>query len=218
MKKAKFILILVLLFAGAFAQKKSLWQKIHRNLSLDVGYRFNNDFTIYYKDLKPFYFSAATVDLQFKFSKSEIIAGIRYMPFLNSIKPELGYNFYLQHDPESKFNYFLHTTIFYNNYSYNNQVGYENYNYRWKGIYPTGYSSAKFHSFVQDFGLGIKMGFNHALSADFIFGGGYFYGKLDFVEGTELKSRLKKTYTGIQYGARFSIKFLLGHKAPKDDE
>lgn len=217
MKRKFVILFFVAACSSAFAQK-AFWQKIHRNLSLNLGYRFNNDFTIYYKDLKPFYYSAAFLDLQFKFNKSEIIAGIRYMPFLSAIKPEFGYNYYLHHDPESKFNYFLHTTVFYNTYSYNNQVGYENYNYHWKGIYPADYATARFQSFIQDFGLGIKMGFTHALSADFIFSGGYFYGKRDFVEGALLKDRLKEEYWGIQYGARFSLKFLLGHKAPKDDD
>ncbi|MBC7864876.1 MAG: hypothetical protein IAF38_18015 [Bacteroidia bacterium] len=186
-------------------------------IALDAGYKFNNDFTIYYKDLKPFYYSAAIMSLMFKIDKAEFIVGARYMPFLSAVKPELGFNYYFKHNPESKFNYFLHTTVFYNNYSYNTKVGYENYNYHLTGIIPANYSEVRFQGFVQDIAFGIKMGFTSRLTADFIFGGGYFYGKRDFVQGNVLKAKTKDHYWGPTYTARFSLKYILKHQIKKEE-
>jgi hypothetical protein len=197
-----------LLGSSVFSQK----------FEVEVGYKFNNDFSVYYKDLKPFYYSGATVDLLLKVKKSEFILGVRYMPYLSAVKPELGYNYYFNHNPESKFNYFLHTTLFFNNYSYNTEVGYENYNYRWKGIKPAGYNEVKFQSFVHDIGLGIKMGFTSRLTLDFVFGGGYFYSSRDYVDGSLLKSKTKEKYFGPQYNARIALKYVLGQKKKKDED
>src|SRR4051812_28718324 len=92
------ILIFIFCAGNFFSQKPSaplFSNKYHIRLSAELGYKFNNDFTIYYKDLKPFYYSGATADLLLKIHKSEIILGVRYMPFLSSIKPEFGFNRYL---------------------------------------------------------------------------------------------------------------------------
>jgi hypothetical protein len=177
----------------------------------EVGYKLNNDFTIYYKDLKPFYYSGITVDLLIKHKKSEFLIGGRYMPFLNSFKPELGYNYYLRHDPEQKFNYFLHTTVFFNNYSYNNQVGYENYYYVYNKAKTEDYASARFTSFVHDIALGVKMGVTPRWTLDFMVGSGYFYGTTDYSEG-ELVNKLKDEYWGIQYNFRFAVKYVLAER------
>ena len=202
-----FTLFVIALSTVGFCQK----------LEAELGYKFNNDFTIYYKDLKPFYYSGATVDLLWKYKRSEFILGGRYMPFLSSFKPEIGYNYYPDRDPEQKFNYFLHTTLFINNYSYNSKYGYENYKYIISEIKPQGYTSIRFTSIVHDIAFGVKMGFTPRWAMDFIAGGGYFYGRRDYVEGL-LKEKTKENYFGIQYNFRFALKYIIYEPQKKEED
>lgn len=207
-------LLLLFIYAAAFFPGSFSAQKFE----IEAGYKLNNDFKIYYKDLKPFYYSGATLDLLVKHKKSEFILGVRYMPFLSAVKPEIGYNYYLRHDPEQKFNYFFHTTFFFNTYSYNNRVGYENYGYVFNGTKPADYANIKFQSYVHDIAIGIKMGLTPRVTLDFMVGGGYFYARRNYVEGAEFIKKTKPEYFGGQYNFRFALKYVLGEKRKKEEE
>ena len=187
-----------------------------QRLSVDAGFQFNNDFTLYYKDLKPFYYSGIPVDLLWKQKRAEYMLGFRYMPYLRCIRPELGFNYYLHPHENARYNYFFHTTFFFNNYLYNTISGYENYGYAFTGTKPLDYNTVSFITYMQDVGIGFKIGLSHKLSWMMIFGGGYFYSLNDYTEGANFKNILKDKYQGLYYSVRFSLKYLLFEKKEKD--
>lgn len=182
---------------------------ISQKLSVDMGFKFNNDFSIVYKDLKPFYVSGLAYNFLWKKNRSEYIFGVRHMPFLNTINPEFGFNYYLSPDKNAQNSYYFHTSFFYNNYSYNTLDGYENYNKNFIGVKPLGYNEVFFTSFTQDLAIGFNIGLSGKLSWKALVGGGYYYGRNDKFSGTIFEKSLKQKYFGAYYTIHFSLKYLL---------
>ena len=180
-----------------------------QRVQLESGFKFNNDFTTYYRDFKPFYYSALTADLLFTIKKTEWVVGIRYMPYLNAVRPELGVNYYFKYQPEKLANYFIHTSVFYNEFSYNNRVNYENYNYNFLGAKPNDYNAVRMRYGITDLAFGVKLGFNNRWVSTISAGGGYFLSKRDAVEGQIFSMRIKEKYSGFQYNFRVGVRYVI---------
>ena len=185
---------------------------------VETGFKFNNDFTTYYRDFKPFYYSGFTADGILRVKNIDCMLGLRYMPYLNTFKPEIGLNYYFNHQPEQLMNYYLHTSLFYNEFSYNNYVNFENYYFNYPGAKPSNYNSVRMRYFIHDIALGAQVGFSSGWMATISAGLGYFISKRDFSEGNMFASKISEEYRGIQYNFRFGIRYAIVRQPKKEIE
>jgi hypothetical protein len=189
-----------------------------QQFQIETGFKFNNNFTSYYRDFKPFYYSGFTLDGILRVKNVDYLLGLRYMPYLNTLKPEIGLNYYFNHQPEQLMNYYLHTSFFYNEFSYNNYVNFENYYFSYPSVKPSNYNSVRMRYFIHDIALGAQVGFSSSWMASISAGGGYFISKRDFSEGALFASKILGDYRGFQYNFRFGIRYSIGRQPKKEIE